>query len=52
MRTVSMPVRIFGREKRERLAAANLPEAFVLIIIPCSCGASFAVAEDYERRGM
>jgi hydrogenase maturation factor HypF (carbamoyltransferase family) len=23
-----------------------------MFLIPCSCGASFAVAEDYDRRGM
>ena len=23
-----------------------------MLLIPCSCGTSFAVAEDYDRRGM
>jgi hypothetical protein len=25
---------------------------FRMFLIPCSCGARFAVAEDYDRRGM
>jgi hydrogenase maturation factor HypF (carbamoyltransferase family) len=25
---------------------------FRMFVIPCSCGNSFAVAEDYDRRGM
>ena len=27
-------------------------EKFRMFLIPCSCGARFAVAEDYDRRGM
>ena len=27
-------------------------EDFRMFLIPCSCGASFAVAEGYDRRGM
>jgi hypothetical protein len=28
------------------------PTAFRMLLIPCSCGASFAVSEDYDRKGM
>ncbi|MFZ0563384.1 MAG: hypothetical protein WAM43_17365 [Terriglobales bacterium] len=27
-------------------------KSFRMFLIPCSCGASFAVPEDYDRRGM
>jgi hydrogenase maturation factor HypF (carbamoyltransferase family) len=30
-------------------ASAKNPRMF---LIPCSCGASFAVSEDYDRKGM
>jgi len=28
------------------------PQKFRMFLIPCSCGASFAVSEDYDRQGM
>ena len=28
------------------------PKKFRMFLIPCSCGASFAVSEDYDRKGM
>ena len=43
-----------------RVTAQNRPgkkqeehgKKFRMFLIPCSCGASFAVSEDYDRRGM
>ena len=35
-------------EKDEAAGKKNL----CMFLIPCSCGASFAVTEDYDRRGM
>ena len=32
-------------------AAALDPKNLCLFLIPCSCGTSFAVAEDFDRRG-
>ena len=31
---------------------AEAEKQFRMLLIPCSCGTSFAVAEDYDRRGM
>ena len=28
------------------------PKKFRMFLIPCSCGASFAVSEDYDHKGM
>ncbi|HEX3738168.1 MAG TPA: hypothetical protein VHV29_00455 [Terriglobales bacterium] len=30
---------------------SSQPEALKLLLVPCSCGLSFAVAPDYDRRG-
>jgi hydrogenase maturation factor HypF (carbamoyltransferase family) len=28
------------------------PKEFRMLLIPCSCGTSFAVSEDYDHKGM
>jgi len=28
------------------------PTRYRMLLIPCSCGATFAVSEDYDRKGM
>lgn len=38
-------------EKRPRKTTEG-SKRFRMFLIPCSCGASFAVAEDYDRKGM
>jgi len=36
------------KHKQERDDAAKQPRMF---LIPCSCGTTFAIAEDFDRRG-
>ena len=32
--------------------SAEQKKKFRMLLIPCSCGASFAVSEDYDHKGM
>lgn len=43
----------FGGELfwRETTMATNTPKALKMFLIPCSCGTTFAVSEDYDRKG-
>jgi hydrogenase maturation factor HypF (carbamoyltransferase family) len=36
----------------EKKSAEQKQNKFRMFLIPCSCGASFAVSEDYDRKGM
>jgi len=40
--------------KRVTTKSAETPanDNLCMFLIPCSCGASFAVADDYDRKGM
>jgi len=38
-----------GRNKQETATAAD---RYRMLLIPCSCGSTFAVSEDYDRKGM
>jgi len=39
-------------KRRESKDEAENKKNFRMFLIPCSCGASFAVTEDYDRKGM
>ena len=45
-----MPKAAPRKRSAEKYAAPE--KRLRMFLIPCSCGASFAVAEDYDRRGM
>jgi hydrogenase maturation factor HypF (carbamoyltransferase family) len=37
--------------KRKNKARENPPKRLAMFLVPCSCGTSFAVSEDYDRHG-
>ena len=37
--------------KGRKSAPPTLPPSFRMLLVPCSCGNSFAVSEDYHRQG-
>jgi hypothetical protein len=37
--------------KGRKSAPPTLPPSFRMLLVPCSCGNSFAVSEDYDRQG-
>ena len=39
-------------QKRPGKKREEPKKKFRMLLIPCSCGASFAVSEDYDRKGM
>jgi len=39
-------------QKRPGKKREEQKKKFCMFLIPCSCGASFAVSEDYDRKGM
>ena len=47
-RKANLKVRNKGKIKAE---AAESPQPLRMYVIPCSCGNSFAVSEEYDRNG-